>query len=394
MSGASSAACFPRGVWCAVLTPFGPDGAPGLTAVGAARAPDLRRRRRCASPCSEPRARSKSLSLGERPCGARLVAGGGHLAGADHGGHRMRVDRGDDRAHAARGGLRMRRCAGIAHVFLQGYVTDEGVYAVHARVIDGTGDSFDLGLPVSHPAGQWYLSTTVIEVDCRLRDNIAGVKDSEGKLGHTQDLLARFPRSRSSSATSLICPQHLPRAARKRSAESQTSFHDCCGGSTTPHLPEGSQEELARLEAFIAVLLRYPVRRVQGFERTSAAVKRWIAHLRHNPGPSSTTHAATRAWLAAAAPGGSTSNATPPAPTDAQVCAAHEALATRAIPKRCDRHFVVPAIAPIDARRAKSFHKGGHHDPIHTAIVHSHSGAGYSGASAGAVAERTPARSR
>ncbi len=303
MSGASSTGLrAPRGVWCAVLTPFGPDGAPDFERLA-------RHVRRIFAAGVDGIAlfgttgEGQSLSLGERRAGldsllaagispAQIMAATGCASIAET----IELTR-----HAVECG-----CAGalVLPPFFFKDVTDEGVYASYARVIDGTGDS-RLRVYLYHipQVSGVALSTTVIErLTVDYRDNIAGVKDSEGKLGHTQDLLARFP----TLAIFVGHEPHLPAALAAGGAGTicgiANVFPRLLRRLNDTALAGGGQEELARLEAFIAVLLRYPL---------FAAFKALQADLCGDDGWRSLRpplvqldNAQRRAWLAAAARSG------------------------------------------------------------------------------------------
>jgi 4-hydroxy-tetrahydrodipicolinate synthase len=154
-------------------------------------------------------------------------------------------------------------CAGalVLPPFFFKAVTDEGVFASYARVIDGVGDA-RLPLYLYHipQVSGVAISSSVIE---RLAIDypgiLAGVKDSEGNLDHTRRLLSRF----GDLAIFVGLEQHLPAALAAGGAGT------ICGiANLFPRLlrrlydhalTADYHDDLKRVEAFIAALERYPL---------------------------------------------------------------------------------------------------------------------------------------
>lgn len=289
-------------MWCAVLTPFDRDGAPDIGRLA-------RHVRRIFAAGVDGVAlfgttgEGQSLSLGERRAGldallaagispARIMAGTGCASIAET----VELTR-----HAVQSG-----CAGalVLPPFFFKDVSDEGIYASYARVIDGAGDP-RLRVYLYHipQVSGIALSTAVIErLAVDYRDNIAGVKDSEGNLDHTRDLLARFPAlaifvghephlsaALAAGGAGTICgiANLFPRLLRR--------LHDSA-------LAGGGEEELARLEAFIALLLRYPL--FAAFKALQAELSGDDGWRSLRPPLVELDSTQRRAWLAAAAVSG------------------------------------------------------------------------------------------
>ncbi len=249
----------PRGVWCAVLTPLAADGAPDVARLathtkrlfsagvdgialfgttGEGQSFSVAERRA---------ALDELLAAGIEP--ARIIAATGCAA---------LPDTIELTCHATRSG-----CAGVLIVppfFFKG-VSDAGVFGSYARVIDAVADA-RLRLYLYHIP---QVSGVPIGLDViqRLVDaytgQIAGVKDSDGNLGHTRALLARFPRL----AVFVGHEPHLPAALAAGGAGTICGIanlfprlirrlHD--HASTDRH-----HEDLARVERFIAEVGRYPL---------------------------------------------------------------------------------------------------------------------------------------
>jgi 4-hydroxy-tetrahydrodipicolinate synthase len=194
-------------------------------------------------------------------------------------------------------------CAGalvLPPFFFKG-VSDEGIYASYARLIDGVADTrlrlylYHIpqitGVPIPHDV--------VARLAAAYPEVLAGIKDSEGVLDHTRRLLARFrelaifvgfepdlPAALAAGGAGTICgiANLYPRLIRR--------LHDDA-------LKSDYQEDLTRVEAFIAQLERYPL---------FAAFKALLAELSGDrswealrPPLVPLDAAARRAWLAAVA---------------------------------------------------------------------------------------------
>jgi 4-hydroxy-tetrahydrodipicolinate synthase len=248
-----------QGVWCAVLTPFD---AAGLT--DSARLARHVRRILAAGvdgiALFGTTGEGQSLSLKERREGldallaagiapSRIVAATGCASLPET----IALTR-----HAVES-----NCAGalVLPPFFFKAVTDEGVFASYARLIDGVGDA-RLPLYLYHipQVSGVAISSSVIE---RLAIDypgvLMGVKDSECNLDHTRRLLSRFgdlaifvgfephlPAALAAGGAGTICgiANLFPRLLRRLHDNALTAdYHD----------------DLKRVEAFIAALERYPL---------------------------------------------------------------------------------------------------------------------------------------
>jgi 4-hydroxy-tetrahydrodipicolinate synthase len=154
-------------------------------------------------------------------------------------------------------------CAGalVLPPFFFKAVTDEGVFASYARVIDGVGDA-RLPLYLYHipQVSGVAISSSVIErLAVGYPGVLMGVKDSECNLDHTRRLLSRFgdlaifvgfephlPAALAAGGAGTICgiANLFPRLLRRLHDNALTAdYHD----------------DLKRVEAFIAALERYPL---------------------------------------------------------------------------------------------------------------------------------------
>jgi 4-hydroxy-tetrahydrodipicolinate synthase len=291
-----------QGVWCAVLTPFDAAGLPDSARLA-------RHVRRILAAGVDGIAlfgttgEGQSLSLKERREGldALLAAGiapGQILAGT---GCASLPETVELTRHAVQAS-----CAGalVLPPFFFKAVTDEGVFASYARLIDGVGDA-RLPLYLYHipQVSGVAISSSVIE---RLAIDypgiLAGVKDSECNLDHTRGLLSRFgdlaifvgfephlPAALAAGGAGTICgiANLFPRLLRRLYDHALTAdYHD----------------DLKRVEAFIAALERYPL--FAAFKALQAELSDddgWVA-LR--PPLVALDSEARRAWLADAAASG------------------------------------------------------------------------------------------
>jgi 4-hydroxy-tetrahydrodipicolinate synthase len=154
-------------------------------------------------------------------------------------------------------------CAGalVLPPFFFKAVTDEGVFASYARVIDGVGDA-RLPLYLYHipQVSGVAISSTVIErLAIGYPEVLAGVKDSECNLDHTRRLLSRFrelaifvgfephlPAALAAGGAGTICgiANLFPRLLRRLYDNALMADH---------------HDDLKRVESFIAALERYPL---------------------------------------------------------------------------------------------------------------------------------------
>ena len=248
-----------QGVWCAVLTPFDAAGLPDSARLA-------RHVRRILAAGVDGIAlfgttgEGQSLSLKERREGldallaagiapSRIVAATGCASLPET----IALTR-----HAVQA-----NCAGalVLPPFFFKAVSDEGVFASYARVIDGVGDS-RLPLYLYHipEVSGVAISSSVIE---RLAVDypgvLAGVKDSEGNLDHTRRLLSRFvdlaifvgfephlPAALAAGGAGTICgiANLFPRLLRRLYDNALTADH---------------HDDLKRVESFIAALGPYPL---------------------------------------------------------------------------------------------------------------------------------------
>jgi 4-hydroxy-tetrahydrodipicolinate synthase len=264
-----------RGVWCATLTPLDGNGAPDASRLAA----HARRLFAAGVDGIAPfgtTGEGQSFSVRERRVGlegvltagiapSRVIAGTGCAALEDT----IELTR-----HAVQAG-----CAGalvLPPFFFKG-VSDEGVYASYARLIDGVGDArlriylYHIpqvtGVPIPHDVIS-RLTTTFPGV-------IAGVKDSAGNFSHTRTLLERFrtlsvfvghephlPAALAAGGAGTICgiANVYPRLIRR--------IHDHPASPAT-------KDDVAQVEAFIALFERFPV---------FAAFKALVAEVTQDPG--------------------------------------------------------------------------------------------------------------
>ena len=248
-----------QGVWCAVLTPFDSAGLPDSARLA-------RHVRRILAAGVDGIAlfgttgEGQSISLKERREGldallaagiapSRIVAATGCASLPET----IALTR-----HAVQA-----NCAGVLVLppFFFKAVTDEGVFASYARVIDGVGDA-RLPLYLYHipQVSGVAISSSVIE---RLAIDypgvLAGVKDSECNLDHTRRLLSRFrdlaifvgfephlPAALAAGGAGTICgiANLFPRLLRRLYDNALTADH---------------HDDLKRVEGFIAALERYPL---------------------------------------------------------------------------------------------------------------------------------------
>ena len=291
-----------QGVWCAVLTPFD---AAGLT--DSARLARHVRRILAAGvdgiALFGTTGEGQSLSLKERREGldallaagiapSRIVAATGCASLPET----IALTR-----HAVES-----NCAGalVLPPFFFKAVTDEGVFASYARVIDGVGDA-RLPLYLYHipQVSGVAISSSVIE---RLAIDypgvLMGVKDSECNLDHTRRLLSRFgdlaifvgfephlPAALAAGGAGTICgiANLFPRLLRRLHDNALTAdYHD----------------DLKRVEAFIAALERYPL--FAAFKALQAELANDDGWAALRPPLVALDSEARRAWLADVAASG------------------------------------------------------------------------------------------
>jgi 4-hydroxy-tetrahydrodipicolinate synthase len=291
-----------QGVWCAVLTPFDAAGLPdsarlarhvrGILAAGVD-----------GIALFGTTGEGQSLSLKERRAGldallaagiapSRIVAATGCASLPET----LELTR-----HAVQAS-----CAGalVLPPFFFKAVTDEGVFASYARVIDGVGDG-RLPLYLYHipQVSGVAISSSVIE---RLAIDypgvLMGVKDSECNLDHTRRLLSRFgdlaifvgfephlPAALAAGGAGTICgiANLFPRLLRRLYDHALTAdYHD----------------DLKRVETFIAALERYPL--FAAFKALQAQLANDDGWAALRPPLVALDSEARRAWLADVAASG------------------------------------------------------------------------------------------
>jgi 4-hydroxy-tetrahydrodipicolinate synthase len=291
-----------HGVWCAALTPFGEAGLPDFGRLA------QHAHRILASGVDGialfgTTGEGQSLSLQERCAGldALLAAGiePGRIMAAT--GCASLPETIALTRHAVES-----NCAGalVLPPFFFKAVSDEGVYASYARVIDGVGDPrLQIFLYHIPQVSGVPISATVIErLSVGYPGILAGVKDSECNLDHTRRLLSRFrelaifvgyephlPPALAAGGAGTICgiANLFPRLLRRLYDNALTGNY---------------KDDLARIERFIAALERFPL---------FAAFKALQAELSGDDGwaalrpPLMALDAAERhAWIAAVAASG------------------------------------------------------------------------------------------
>lgn len=248
-----------QGVWCATLTPLDTDGRPDHARL-AAHVARLFAAGVDGIALFGTTGEGQSFSVAERLAGlealldagvepARILAGTGCAALPET----IELTR-----HAVACG-----CAGalVLPPFFFKDVSDDGVYASYARVIDGVADA-RLRLFLYHipqVSGVPIADAVIARIAAAYPTQLAGVKDSECNLEHSLRLLASFPQL----AIFVGFEPHLPAALAAGGAGT------ICGiANLYPRLirrlfdqalvPD-HREDLARVERFIAALEHYPL---------------------------------------------------------------------------------------------------------------------------------------
>jgi 4-hydroxy-tetrahydrodipicolinate synthase len=284
-----------QGVWCAVLTPFDATGLPDH-----ARLAQHVRRILAAGvdgiALFGTTGEGQSLSVNERRAGldALLAAGIAPARILAATGCASLPETVELTRHAVQA-----TCAGalvLPPFFFKG-VTDEGVFASYARVIDAVGDP-GLRLYLYHipQVSGVAISTTVIErLVIGYPAILAGVKDSECSLDHTRRLLSRFrelaifvgyephlPAALASGGAGTICgiANLFPRLLRRLYDNALTADH---------------QDDLKRVETFVAALERYPL--FAAFKALQAELTGDDGWAALRPPLLALDRAARRAWL-------------------------------------------------------------------------------------------------
>jgi 4-hydroxy-tetrahydrodipicolinate synthase len=291
-----------QGVWCAVLTPFDAAGLPdharlaqhvqrilaagvdGIALFGTT-------------------GEGQSLSVNERRAGldALLAAGiapGKILAGTGCASLPETVELTRHAVQAA--------CAGalVLPPFFFKEVTDEGVFASYARIVDGVADP-RLRLYLYHipQVSGVAISPAVIErLAIAYPAIVAGVKDSECNLDHTRRLLFRFrelaifvgfephlPAALAAGGAGTICgiANLYPRLLRRLYDNALDASHEA---------------DLKRIETFIAALERYPL--FAAFKALQAEMSGDAGWAALRPPLIALDSSARRAWLAEVAASG------------------------------------------------------------------------------------------
>ena len=291
-----------QGVWCAALTPFDASGLPDHTRL-------VQHVQRILAAGVDGIAlfgttgEGQSLSVSERRAGldallaagippARLLAGTGCASLPET----IELTR-----HAVQAS-----CAGVLVLppFFFKDVTDEGVFASYARVIDGVGDA-RMQLYLYHiPAVSGVaISPAVIErLAIAYPAIVVGVKDSECNLDHTRRLLFRFrelaifvgyephlPAALAAGGAGTICgiANLFPRLLRRLYDNALDASH---------------HDDLKRIENFIAALERYPL--FAAFKALQAELSGDGGWAALRPPLVALDSSARRAWLAEVAGSG------------------------------------------------------------------------------------------
>jgi len=248
-----------RGVWCATLTPLDSAGAPDARMLRA-HVERLFAAGVDGIALFGTTGEGQSFSVAQRRGGLDALLAAGIpperiLAGT---GCAALADTIDLTRHAVSTG-----CAGalvLPPFFFKG-LSEEGIYAAYARLIDGVADArlrlylYHIpqvtAVPIPHDVIS-RLTTTYPGV-------VAGIKDSEGNLIHTRRLLERFralsvfvghephlPAALAAGGAGTICgvANLYPRLIRR--------LHDNA-------LTSAAQDELARVDALVALLARVPI---------------------------------------------------------------------------------------------------------------------------------------
>jgi 4-hydroxy-tetrahydrodipicolinate synthase len=291
-----------HGVWCAVLTPFDDAGLPDFAKLA-------QHVRRIFAAGVDGIAlfgttgEGQSLSLNERRAGldALLAAGispGRIMAATGCASLQETIQLTRHAVHA--------NCAGalVLPPFFFKSVSDEGVFASYAQVIDSVGDP-RLQLYLYHipQVSGVAISPTVIErLATSYPEVLAGVKDSECNLNHTRRLLSRFrelsifvgfephlPAALAAGGAGTICgiANLFPRLLRR--------LYDNA-------LVADPGDDLKRIESFIAVLERYPL--FAAFKALQAELSGDGGWTALRPPLVALDSAQQRAWLAAVAASG------------------------------------------------------------------------------------------
>jgi 4-hydroxy-tetrahydrodipicolinate synthase len=249
----------PGGVWCATLTPLDADGRPDHARLAA----HVQRLFAAGVDGIAPfgtTGEGQSFSVAERLAGlealldadidpARIIPGTACAALPET----IELTR-----HAVACG-----CAGalvLPPFFFKG-VSDDGVYASYARIIDGVADA-RLRLFLYHipqVTGVPIADAVVTRIAAAYPTVLAGIKDSECNLEHSLQLLASFPdlviftgfephlpAARAAGAAGTICgiANLYPRLVRRLFDRA---------------LDPGHRDDLARVERFIAALEPFPL---------------------------------------------------------------------------------------------------------------------------------------
>ncbi len=248
-----------RGVWCATLTPFDAEGRPDHARL-ATHAKRLFANGVDGIALFGTTGEGQSLSLAERRAGldallaagipaSQIVAGTGCAALPET----IELTR-----HAVQAG-----CAGalvLPPFFFKG-VSDEGVYAGYARLIDTVADArFRMYLyHIPQVTGVAIPHDVISRLTTTYPGVVAGIKDSAGDFTHTRQLLERFR----TLAIFVGHEPHLPQAVAAGGAGT------ICGVSNLyPRLLRRlydqsvagtAGEDLARVKAFIASLDNVPL---------------------------------------------------------------------------------------------------------------------------------------
>ena len=244
-----------RGLWCATLTPLGPEGAIDHARMAAHVRALFAQGVDGVAPFGTT-GEGPSFSVAERRAGldaliaagiapSRLVPGTGCAAFSDT----VALTR-----HAVQAGCS--RCLVLPPFFFKD-VGDDAVYGYFAALIDAVADP-RLSLYLYHIpqfSGVAISPDVVAKLAADYPHTIAGVKDSAGDFAHTQALLAAVPRL----AILVGHEPHLPKLMRAGGAGTICGIANVFPQLVAPLLePNAAPSDEERIAAFIDAIFRFP----------------------------------------------------------------------------------------------------------------------------------------